>query len=333
MRTANRPEMCSVRMSNIVSEPQVSRLVLYSATLYVKSNGAMSNQEEAMTNVSRADVPANANSYTSSYAMGFTNRERERLMRQGAILREPTAAMFRAAGVGLGMHVLDLGSGVGDVAMLVADIVGPTGSVLGLDRDEGSVAWATRRVTEAGYTNIRFQVCEFTEFTDERQFDALVGRFILLYLPDPAAVLTRLSARLRSNAIVAFFEPDFTVLSVLVPPLPLLRRCEEWFVAALQASGATVDMGMRLHQTYRAAGYVKARSMASHLSGCGLQPGIASYFSETIRSVLPKIVQHNIASSDEVGIDTLSERLETAIRAADPQWVGMRYVGAWASKP
>lgn len=96
-------------------------------------------------------------------------------MRQGAILREPTAAMFRAAGIGPGMHVLDLGSGSGDVAVLAADLVGPTGSVLGLDRDPDSVGWATRRVTEAGNANIRFQECEFNEFTDARQFDALVG--------------------------------------------------------------------------------------------------------------------------------------------------------------
>ena len=293
----------------------------------------MSNRQEAATDPSSAGVKADANSQASSYAMGFTDRERERLMRQGAVFREPTAATFRAAGIVPGMHILDLGSGAGDVAMLAADLVGPTGSVLGLDRDADSVAWATRRVREAGYTNIRFRACEFDEFTERRQFDALVGRFILMYLPDPAAILLRLSAQLRDGAVVAFFEPDFTVLSVLFPDVPLVRRCEQWFAAALQASGASVDMGMRLQQTYRAAGFVKLGSMVSHLSWCGLQPGLAAFYSETIRSVFPKIVQHGIASSDEVGIDTLAERLEAAVRAADPQWVGIRYIGAWASKP
>ena len=265
--------------------------------------------------------------------MGFTNRERQRLMRQGAIMREPTAAMFRAAGIGPGMHVLDLGSGAGDVAMLVADVVGPTGSVLGLDRDADSVDWATRRVADGGYTNIRFQSCEFNEFTDARQFDALVGRFILMYLPDPAAILLRLSAQVRSGGAIAFFEPDYTIPTVAFPDVPLFRQCERWFVAALRASGACVDMGMRLHRTYRAAGFVKAGSIVSHLSGCGLQPGLAAFYSETIRSVLPKIEQHNIASCDEVDIDTLTERLEAAARTADPQWVGIRYIGAWANTP
>ena len=154
-----------------------------------------------------------------------------------------------------------------------------------------------------------------------------------MYLPDPAAVLLKLSALLSSGGVIAFFEPDYTVLSVTLHDVSLVRRCEEWFVAALRAGGASVNMGIRLYQTYRAAGFVNARTKVSHLSGCGFPPGLAAFYSETIRSVLPKIVQHNIASGDEVEIETLAERLEAAVRAADPQGVGIRYSGAWANKP
>ncbi len=61
---------------------------------------------------------------TLSPALGATDRERERLMRQGGFLRELTAAGLRAAGITTGMRVLDLGSGAGDVGMLAADLVG-----------------------------------------------------------------------------------------------------------------------------------------------------------------------------------------------------------------
>src|SRR5271169_283919 len=115
----------------------------------------------------------------SDYAMGSTDHERQRLMSQGAILREFLARGFRAAGLASGMRVLDLGCGVGDVAMLAADLVGPTGSVVGIDRDATSVAWANKRVAEAGYKNIHFKVAEFHEFNDPQPFYALVGRFIL----------------------------------------------------------------------------------------------------------------------------------------------------------
>jgi ubiquinone/menaquinone biosynthesis C-methylase UbiE len=269
----------------------------------------------------------------SCYALGSSDRERQRLMQQGAVLREPLAAAFRAAGLAPGMRVLDIGSGAGDVAMLAAEFVGPTGSVVGLDRDPGSVAWATRRVADAGIKNIRFQAAEFHQFTDAQPFDALVGRFILMYLPDPIAILRHLATQLRSGAVIVFMEPDFDVPSRLVPEMPEFRRCGEWVGEALRRSGARVDMGMRLYHTYREAGFVETATLVSHMSGCGIRREMIDYFVETIRSILPKIEQYGIATREEVQIDTLAGRIEAAARATDPQWVATRHISAWAKKP
>jgi ubiquinone/menaquinone biosynthesis C-methylase UbiE len=265
--------------------------------------------------------------------MGSTDHERQRLMRQGAILRPFLASAFRAAGLAPGMRVLDLGCGAGDVAMLAADLVGPTGSVVGIDRDAASVAWANKRVAEAGYQNIRFQVAEFHEFNDSHPFDALVGRFILMYLPDPAAILRHLSQQLRSGAAVAFMEPDFTVPSSVFPEMPQFRNGWTWIAEVLRRSGARIDMGMRLYATYRDAGFVNTTTEASHLSGCGISREMVEYLADTLRSVLPKIIEYGLATSEEVQIDTLADRMLVAGRDADPQWVGSRYISAWARKP
>jgi protein-L-isoaspartate O-methyltransferase len=69
-------------------------------------------------------------SATSHYALGHTDAEHGRLIRQAKILAPLTERFFRQAGIGPGQHVLDLGSGVGDVAMLAAGLVGPSGKVL-----------------------------------------------------------------------------------------------------------------------------------------------------------------------------------------------------------
>ncbi len=268
----------------------------------------------------------------ADYALGSTDHERQRLMRQGAILRGFLASAFRGAGLAPGMRVLDLGCGVGDVAMLAADLVGPTGSVTGIDRDAASVTWANKRVAEAGYQNIRFQVAEFHEFVDSQPFDALVGRFILMYLPDPAAILRHLSQQLRSGAAIAFMEPDFTVQSRVFPDLPQFKNGWSWISEVLRRSGARIDMGMQLHATYRDAGFANTVTEVSHLSGCGMNREMAAYFVDTLRSVLPKIIEYGIATSEEVQIDTLAERLEAA-GDTDPQWVGSRYISAWARKP
>lgn len=269
----------------------------------------------------------------ASYALGSTDRERQRLMLQGGILRQPLESAFRSAGITTGMRVLDIGCGVGDVAMLAAEIVGLSGSVVALDRDAASIEWAKRRVREAGFSNIQFHATEFDQFNEAQSFDALVGRFILLYLPDPVATLRHLANSLRSGAVIAFAEPDFTVPSSVFPPMPDFKDCEKWVSEALRRSGARIDMGMRLHHTYRDAGFVNTQTMVSHLSGCGVTRQMADFFVETIRSLLPKIVEYGIATTDEVQIDTLGDRMFAAGREADPQWVGSRYILAWARKP
>ena len=287
-----------------------------------------------MTNEPSGATPSkNARGKTIPYALGASDRERRRLMLQGGILRAPLEAAFRAAGIGPGMRVLDIGCGVGDVAMLAAELVGSSGSVVALDRDAASIDWAKRRVAEAGFTNLDFRAAEFDQFSDAVPFDALVGRFILLYLPDPVATLRHLARSLRSGAVIAFMEPVFTVPSSVFPTMADFEDCEKWVSEALRRSGARVDMGMRLHHTYRDAGFLNTKTMVSHLSGCGVTRQMADFFVETIRSLLPKILEYGIATPEEVGIDTLGDRMFAAAREADPQWVGSPYITAWACRP
>jgi ubiquinone/menaquinone biosynthesis C-methylase UbiE len=274
-----------------------------------------------------------SHSKASDYAMGSTDHERQRLMRQGAIYRKFLSRAFTDAGLAPGMRVLDLGCGVGDVAMAAADLVGPTGSVLGIDRDAASVAWGNNRVAEAGYKNIHFQVAEFHEFTDAALFDALVGRFILMYLPDPVVILRHLSQQLRSGAAIAFMEPDFTVPSSVFPELPQFNNGGRWMSEVLRRSGARIDMGMRLYAAYRDVGFVNAATEVTHLSGCGISREMADYFADTLRSLLPKIIEYGIATNEEIQIDTMADRIATAGREFDPQWVGSRVISAWARKP
>ena len=68
----------------------------------------------------------------SEYALGNTDAEHERLIRQASLLAPLTERFFREACVSPGQRILDVGSGVGDVAMLAARLVGPSGNVVGL---------------------------------------------------------------------------------------------------------------------------------------------------------------------------------------------------------
>src|SRR5437868_9520081 len=113
------------------------------------------------------------------YALGSSDAEHERLIRQAALLAPFTERFFRSAGIGPGQRVLDLGSGVGDVAMLVAKLVGPSGEVVGVERDPRSIVRANARVAEAGIRNVTFTQSDVSQIASTRLFDAVVGRFIL----------------------------------------------------------------------------------------------------------------------------------------------------------
>jgi ubiquinone/menaquinone biosynthesis C-methylase UbiE len=93
---------------------------------------------------------------SADYPLGNTNAEHERLIRQAARIAPITERLFRDAGIRRGQRVLDLGSGVGDVAMLVARLVGPSGEVVAIERDANAVAKARARVTEASFHNVSF---------------------------------------------------------------------------------------------------------------------------------------------------------------------------------
>src|SRR5215472_6649901 len=125
---------------------------------------------------------------TSQYAFADRAQEQRRLATQAELLDPLSERVFREAGLGAGMRVLDLGSGAGDVAMLAARLVGREGEVVGVERDPEAVASATARVAQAGISNVRFIQGDVQSLDGVADgFDAAVGRFVLMYVPDPAA--------------------------------------------------------------------------------------------------------------------------------------------------
>jgi 2-polyprenyl-3-methyl-5-hydroxy-6-metoxy-1,4-benzoquinol methylase len=137
------------------------------------------------------------------YPLGDSTAELARLERQAAFFGDLTEDLLRRAGIVEGMQVLDIGCGAGDVSLLTARLVGAKGAVLGIDSGD-AVARARRRASAAGVTWVKFAASEVDRFETPEDLDALIGRLILLYLPDPAPVLRGLAGRLRPGGIVAF---------------------------------------------------------------------------------------------------------------------------------
>src|SRR5215468_253615 len=267
--------------------------------------------------------PMNAPCLSSSYALGYSELERDRLIRQAAQLAPLTERFFRDAGIGPGQSVLELGSGMGDVAMLVARIVGPSGEVVGVERDANSIQFAESRVAQAGMKNVSFTQSDISQLSTERKFHAAVGRFILQYLPDPVSVLRTLAASLRPGGIIAFHEPHWQPYQDYLRPLPLTYACAACAREIFKASGANPDMGLSLYNVFQQAGLPTPNMRVEMILGD--QPGFTTWISDLLFSLLPKARQHGISLDALGNLETLSHRVHAEVTAANTvvPWIAL----------
>jgi 2-polyprenyl-3-methyl-5-hydroxy-6-metoxy-1,4-benzoquinol methylase len=270
-------------------------------------------------------------SAAQDYPLGYSTREAQRLADQGALIEEATEDVFRRAGLLRGMHVLDIGSGVGDVSLLAARMVGNDGAVLGIDKAASSVETATRRVAALGVQNVSFEESDLAAFATDKKFDAIVGRFVLLYVPDRVTALRSLARHLRPGGIVALQELDMSQISE-VPPSELFTQARRWLLEAFAVGGAEPNMGTKLYATFLQAGLPAPNMTASQIVCGPTAPGYEQMV-QVLRSLLPVIERNAIASIAEIGIDTLAERLRADAVANDRVVFMSRAVGAWAQLP
>jgi ubiquinone/menaquinone biosynthesis C-methylase UbiE len=267
----------------------------------------------------------------SRYVLGNTEAEHERLARQAARYDPITERLFREAGIGPGQRVLDLGSGAGDVAMLAARLVGPSGEVVGVERDSGSIAHARARVAEAGLLNVRFTESDVSEISTSKPFDAAVGRFILMFLPDPVSIVRSLFQLVRPGGVIAFNEPSWIAWLKLSAQFPLSSVAVSLLHEAFQRGGANTEMGPALYRVFREAG-LPAPTMRMEMP-FGENEDCARWLFDTLQSVRPQIEQLNIYPETLGDFDTLGERLRIELAASNDASGWVAVVGAWSIKP
>jgi len=268
---------------------------------------------------------------TCHYALGNTDAEHERLIRQAVRLAPLTERLFREAGIGGGQRILDLGSGVGDVAMLAARLVGSSGEVVGVERDTRSITRARARVAEAGLHNVRFLHSDVDHVTSDKPFDAVVGRFILMYVPDPVAVLRSVSQVVRAGGFLAFQEPTWAPSVALAAHVPLwsaaLLVCRETF----ERSGANPELGLRLYKMFQKAG-LPSPTMSLEVP-LGSDRDFTRSVCDALCSLRPQIEQLNVAVDKLGDFHDLPLRLQSEVEGAGTV-VGLPgIVGAWSRKP
>lgn len=268
----------------------------------------------------------------SEYAWENRDQERERLASQGDALRPATERLFRAAGIGAGMRVLDCGSGAGDVAIIAAELVTATGRVVGVDRDAGNVEAANRRVQDIGLTNVRFETGDVA-VPPVGPFDAIVGRLVLMYQPDVEAVLRALADRLESGGVMAFLEYEHNPPSpvILWPRSPTMDLLMAWTDAAFDALGNQARMGTRLPSLLTSVG-LDPQPPYEVTGAVYTGSTVFDHESALMRGLAPVLTGYGIATEEEIDIDTFSDRVKAEL-GPDPVLVSGPSLAVWARKP
>jgi len=270
-----------------------------------------------------------------TYLVGRSEEETQRLLRQGQLYGPLTRRLLVDAGVGQGMRVLDVGSGAGDVALLAAELVGPTGAVVGIDTDAAILEVARRRVRAVGWANTTFVEGDVRTAAGLGTFDAVVGRFILFWVRDQVEVLRACAARLRPGGALVFQEHD--VLDPTwyraYPPSRASAPHDRWGAHVLQQQGIDPAMANKLYGAYLEAGLPDPQLRYEAPLGGG--PDWVGYEARAdhARRLAPRIVEAGLATEAELATETLADRMREELVEQRGVLRCIPVVGIWARQP
>jgi len=269
---------------------------------------------------------------TDEYVLGSADPELRRLQTLSLLYRDVTRRWLERAGIGPGMSVVDVGCGPGDVTLLVRELVGPTGSVTGVDSSPEALARARSRAEAAGLRNVRHEVGNLASWSPEGPVDAVVGRLILIHMPDPAAALARMAGMVRPGGVAAFQDIVLPTRRT-EPDLSLVRTFNGWLLETLRRFGRPVDMGLRLSAVFREAGLPDPGLATGAPMERGPDALGYSIMAGDVTSLIGHMERLGVATAAEVGPQTFEKRLRAEAAETDAVLLNPLMVGAWARIP
>jgi 2-polyprenyl-3-methyl-5-hydroxy-6-metoxy-1,4-benzoquinol methylase len=274
-----------------------------------------------------------------NYSLGHSDGEIRRLELQGGLLAPTTERVLCLAGVKTGMRVLDIGTGAGDVAMIAAKLVGPSGTVLGIDRAPSILEHARNRADAKGLAQIEYQAADLADFHHPELFDAVISRNTIGHNRDRVDFLRRSMAFARPKGIIAVMEvalpePDLPQIKTghrwSDPPVSLYDEVMDFCMAAFVLAGGRPATGSHLVRLFHEA-QLSEPILIRDEPTCGPNspmPEIACLMLGSLMAILEK---HGLTTEAAIKPHTLLGRMQTAVAEAHSQLRQANIVGAWTT--
>ena len=161
---------------------------------------------------------------------------------------------WRRAGITIGSRVLDVGAGPGYATIDLAEIVGPAGEVLGVERSARFLEVARRACAERGLSQVRFREADLVENEiGPLNFDFAWCRWVASFVSSPAKLIANIAGALRSGGVAMFHEYSHYETFQFSPRRLPLEEFSEKVMTSWRAAGGlpnvAVEFPALLHDT------------------------------------------------------------------------------------
>jgi ubiquinone/menaquinone biosynthesis C-methylase UbiE len=191
----------------------------------------------------------------NDYVLGTHDDEVARLGLQHRVWRPAVTECWQRVGITHGWRVLDVGAGPGYATADLAEIVGPTGSVLGIERSSRFLDAARERCLRRGLTNVEFREADLMEVSlGPLGFDACWCRWVACFVSSPEKLIANIAGALRPGGLAIFHEYSDYETFRFMPVRPALERFAREVMESWRASGGEPNVARALPQLLREAG-------------------------------------------------------------------------------
>jgi SAM-dependent methyltransferase len=199
------------------------------------------------------------------YVLGTHEEELARLGLQHRVWRPVVLDCWQRAGITVGKRVLDIGAGPGYAAVDLAEIVGPTGEVVTIERSKNFVRAMNEACRVRSLNNVK--VHELDLMVDELprgDYDFSWCRWVVSFVNDPALLVKKLASAMRKSSVAIFHEYGHYETWHFLPRLANQERFREHVIATWRESGGEPDGAACLPALLAATGFF-IRSATPHI--------------------------------------------------------------------
>jgi SAM-dependent methyltransferase len=240
-----------------------------------------------------------------AYTLAMSDTEINRLLGLSRFLNEHAKDGFRRAGLKSGNAAIDVGCGALGVLVTLAEAVGPTGRVVGLDLSAESLGKARQIVDRQGIANVEFVQADINELTPQSltsgSFDVAFCRLFLMHQPDPKRTLRQIATLIRPGGHIVAHELLYgPYLPKSDPEIPEFDTMLGWLYEVMTRAGASPDVPHQFHDLCCELGLREVSIRGYIPTDMSDTAALVRQNHDLLVAIRPRIVQFGIASEAEI---------------------------------